>query len=194
MFPSVKWMFFLAVAALFSLAASPALADADVIFSGGGIIRDDSGADAKRITFSVSLFADSGGTSAGQLQFHFHNLDDSYGLDRTRFTASDFDEVFFETRYFEDTPYTYVRIRARGDLNGGAGWSMMVRFADFGIPVRNVALPPNHADAVRIQLFDPAGVHVYDTGWAIENWREQVWRTLLDGGNVTVDMRLTTTP
>lgn len=194
MITSVKLMFFSAVAALFSLAASPALADADVIFSGGGIIRDESGADAKRITFSVNLFAASGGASTGQLQFHFHNLDDSYGLDRSRFTASDFDEVYFETRYFEDTPYTYVRIRARGELNGGAGWSMTVRFADFGVPVRNVALPPNHADAVRIQLFDPTDVHIYDTGWAQENWREQGWRTLLDGGNVTVDMRLASTP
>lgn len=194
MITSVKLMFFSAVAALFSLTTSLALADADVIFSGGGIIRDESGADAKRITFSANLFAASGGAGTGRLQFHFHNLDDSYGLDRSRFTASDFDEVYFETRYFEDTPYTYVRILARGELNGEAGWSMMVRFADFGVPVRNVALPPNHADAVRIQLFDPADIHIYDTGWAQENWREQGWRTLLDGGNVTVDMRLATTP
>jgi hypothetical protein len=87
-----------------------------------------------------------------------------------------------------------VKISAQGELNGAEDWSVVIRFADFGTPVRNKALPPNHADAVRIQLFDPAAVLVYDTGWAQENWREQSRRALLDGGNVTVDMRLVPGP
>lgn len=190
MFPSLKWALIAAGAMLCGLAATPALADADAIFHGGGFITDGRGADAKKITFSVNVFADAGGVAVGQLQFQFHNLDDTYGLDRTRFTATAFDEVIFETRHFEDTPFTFVRIQAHGAFQGSDGWSVTVRFSDFGVPVRNPELPPTHADAVRIQLFDPAEVPIYDSGWAQENWREQSWRALLDGGNVTLDIRL----
>ena len=194
MFPYVKWTLISVFTALLGIATTPALADADVIFSGGGMIADGRGPEAKKITFSVNLFADSGGTSLGQLQFHFHNLDDSYGLDRSQFKATEFEDLLIETRYFEETPYTFVKISAQGELNGAEDWSVVIRFADFGTPASNKALPPNHADAVRIQLFDPTPVLVYDTGWEQENWREQSRRALLDGGNVTVDMRLVPSP
>ena len=174
------------------LTTGPTLAGSDVLFTGGGIIRDGSGAAAKRISFSVNLFADSEGTSAGHLGFGFHNLDDIYGLDQRRFTTSEFDSVLIETHYLDSTPYTFVRIEAHGRLDGGDGWSVLVRFSDFGIPVNDKALPANHADALRIMLFDPSGVAVYDT--ALDYPREQSWRTLLDGGNVAVDMKLALDP
>jgi len=188
MFPCFNRSLIVALAALFSLAAGPTFADSNVLFAGGGIIKDGSRADAKRITFSVNLFVDGGGRSTGQLQFDFHNLDDIYGLDRTRFVASEFDSVQIETHYLDTTPYTFVRIEARGRLDGVEGWSVLARFSDFGVPVRSKELPFEHADALRLMLFDPGGQPVYDT--ALDYPREQSWRTLLDGGNVTVDVKL----
>jgi len=178
----------LALAALLGLAAGPVLAESSVLVAGGGIIKDGSRADAKRITFSVNLFVDGDGGGTGQLQFDFHNLDDIYGLDRTRFVASEFDSVQIETHYLDTTPYTFVRSEARGRLDGVEGWSVLARFSDFGVPVRNKALPFEHADALRLMLFDPGGQAVYDT--ALDYPRDQSWRTLLDGGNVTVDVKL----
>ena len=178
-----------AAAVGFLLVSGPTLAGSDVLFTGGGIIKDGRAAAAKRISFSVNLFANADGISKGHLGFRFHNLDDSYGLDRSRFTASEFDSVLIETHYYrETTPYTFVRIEASGRLNGADGWSVLARFSDFGIPVNDKALPSGDADALRVVLFDPSGVKVYDT--AFDYPREQSWRTLLDGGNVAIDMKL----
>lgn len=188
MFPYVKWILVSVIVTLFSLTAGPVLAGSDVLFTGGGLISDGSGADAKRITFSVGVFVDADGMTDGRLQFHFHNLDDVYALDQTRFSASVFDSVLIETRYRDTTPFTFVRIEARGSLDGVEGWSVLVRFSDFGVPVNNKEMLPENADAVRIMLFGPGGDAVYDT--ALDYPREQSWRTLLDGGNVSVDMRL----
>ena len=188
MIPHIKWIFGTVLLSLFCLTARPVLAGSDVLFTGGGVISEGSGAAAKRITFSVGVFVDAEGTTDGRLQFHFHNLDDVYALDQTRFTATVFDRVVIETRYRDTVPYTFVRIEARGSLDGVEGWSVLVRFSDFGVPVNNRALSPDNADAVRIMLFGPSGDAVYDT--ALDYPREQSWRTLLDGGNVSVDMRL----
>lgn len=192
MFRRVKWPFIAALLTLANLAAGPADAGSDVIFTGGGIITDGSGNTAKRISFSVNLFVNAEGVNEGHLSFNFQNLDDIYGLDRSRFVALDFDSVVVETHYLDTTPYTFVRIEAGGRLNGGDGWSVLVRFSDFGVPVNDKTLPPAHADALRVILFDPSGIAVYDT--ALDYPREQSWRTLLDGGNVAVDMRLVHDP
>lgn len=192
MVPCVKRILGFALVILFSLTAGTVLAGSDVLFTGGGVIKDGSGAAAKRITFSVGLFVDADGLTDGRLQFHFHNLDDVYALDQSRFTASDFDRVVIETRYRDTIPFTFVRIEARGSLDGAEGWSVVVRFSDFGVPVNNRDLSPENADAIRIMLFGPSGDAVYDT--ALDYPREQSWRTLLDGGNVSVDMRLASGP
>jgi hypothetical protein len=192
MFPYIKRILVSASVVLLSLTAGPVMAGSDVLFTGGGLIKDGSGADAKRITFSVGLFVDADGMTDGRLQFHFHNLDDVYALDQTRFTASVFDSVLIETRYRDTVPFTFVRIEARGSLDGEEGWSVLVRFSDFGVPVNNKEMLPENADALRIRLFGPGGDAVYDT--ALDYPREQSWRTLLDGGNVSVDMRLAPDP
>lgn len=188
-FRTLKWTSILAICAVLTLGVGPAFSESNVLFSGGGIVTDGSGAATKRITFSVSLFVDADGTSAGGLRFNFHNLDDNYGPDRRRFTASQFDSVLIETHYFEGTPYTFVRIEARGQLDGMDNWSVLARFSDFGVPIKNPALPTTHADALRLILFEPGGTAVYDT--ALDYPRDQSWRTLLDGGNVVVDIKLT---
>jgi hypothetical protein len=192
MFPYIKRILVSASVVLLSLTAGPVMAGSDVLFTGGGLIKDGSGADAKRITFSVGLFVDADGMTDGRLQFHFHNLDDVYALDQSRFTASVFDSVLIETRYRDTVPFTFVRIEARGSLDGEEGWSVLVRFSDFGVPVNDKEMLPENADALRIRLFGPGGDAVYDT--ALDYPREQSWRTLLDGGNVSVDMRLAPDP
>jgi hypothetical protein len=192
MFPYIKRILVSASVILLSLTAGPVMAGSDVLFTGGGLIKDGSGADAKRITFSVGLFVDADGMTDGRLQFHFHNLDDVYALDQSRFTASVFDSVLIETRYRDTVPFTFVRIEARGSLDGEEGWSVLVRFSDFGVPVNDKEMLPENADALRIRLFGPGGDAVYDT--ALDYPREQSWRTLLDGGNVSVDMRLAPDP
>ena len=169
------------------MTAGPTLAGSDVLFTGGGIIKDGDRATAKRISFSVNLFINSDGMSSGHLGFHFHNLDDAYGLDQSRFKTSEFDSVVVRTQYLDTTPYTFVRIEASGRLDGADDWSVLARFTDFGVPVKNKALPPGRTDALRVILFDPSGVKVYDS--AFDYPREQSWRTLLDGGNVTVDVK-----
>lgn len=197
-------IFAVAFAMLAILAAGPVVAESNALFAGGGFIKEGTGADAKRIGFSVNLFVDAGGTSAGHLQFKFHNVDDSFGLDGSRFVATEFGDVAIVTRYLPDadgTPYTFVRIEARGRLDGEDGWSVLARFSDFGAPVRNKSLPTDYADALRLMLFRPDGVGAfYDTARLstedepVDFPREQSWRTLLDGGNVTVDIRLVADP
>lgn len=194
MFRYFKWMFIPALAALLSLTAIPAFAGSDMLFTGGGFIKDGNGAAAKRISFSVNLYVDTNGISAGHLGFHFHNLDDSYGLDQSHFSTTEFESVFVEARYSEDAaaPFTFVRIEAGGRLDGMDGWSVLVRFTDYGAPARNKSLLHGYADSLRVMLFDPSGVAVYDT--ALDYPREQSWRTLLDGGNVSVNMRFVPDP
>jgi len=165
-----------------------------VSITGGGVIREGAGADARQITFALDILTEQSELFAGHLQIHFHDLDDFYVLDRSRFSAAEFDEVFVETRDFEGMPYTFIRIRARGQLDGEDGWSVLLRFSDFGPPVRNGRAPASHSDAVRIILMDPDyqpdDAYYYDT--AFDFPRDQSWRTLLDGGNVSVHLTAST--
>jgi hypothetical protein len=118
------------LAAILCLTAGPALADSDALFTGGGFIKDGRGAAAKRISFSVDLYVSADGVGAGHLQFHFHNLDDGYGLDQSHFSTTEFDSVFIEARQLVDaTPFTFVRLEAGGRLDGMDGWSVLVSFS-----------------------------------------------------------------
>lgn len=170
---------------LLTLVSAP-VAASETAFSGGGIIRDGQGPDAKKITFSTDILIDEEGQNAGFLQFVFHNLDDVFDLDKSRFIASDFSEVSISTRSFElPDDHFFIRIRAHGQLDGEDGWSVLARFTDFGPPNSAGVETGNARDAVRIMLFAPSGVEAwYDT--ALDYPREQSWCALLDGGNVTV--------
>lgn len=104
-----------------------------------------------------------------------------------------------ETRYLSNDvnnpTYTFIRIVAYGHLNGEDGWSTVTRFADDLVDLDYNVLP----DAVRIQIYDPSGDLVYDTGsgpipqgeseMVYDFPHEQSWRTFLDGGNVTVHFK-----
>ena len=105
---------------LLTLVSVSVTAASETAFSGGGIIRDGHGPDAKKITFSTDILIDEEGQNAGFLQFIFHDLDDVFDLDKSRFIASDFSEVSILTRSFESPDdHFFIRIRAHGQLDGG---------------------------------------------------------------------------
>jgi hypothetical protein len=169
-----------------TLISASVTAASETSFSGGGIIRDGQGSDAKKISFSTDILIDEDGQNAGFLQFIFHDLDDVFDLDNSRFVASEFSEVSILTASLEyPDDHFFIRIRAQGRLDGEEGWSVLARFTDFGPPNRAGVETGNARDALRIMLFAPTGGEAwYDT--ALDYPREQSWRTLLDGGNVTV--------
>lgn len=181
-----KLLFGFTVAVLFTVAADPVLAGSETFFTGGGILKEGQGRDARKITFSVNVHVDQDDQVSGHFQVNFQQLDDYYNLDKSRFTTAEFTDLVIATRDFV-TPddHFFVRLDAIGQLDGEDGWRVLARFADWGAPVHDPADSGNLADSVRIMLFAPFGGElVYDT--ARDYPREQVYRTLLDGGNVTV--------
>ena len=174
-------------AVLFALGATSAdsvLADTEMFFTGGGVIRDGNGSAAKKITFSVDMFSIEGSQPEGRIQFQFHKVG-SPDLNKSRFIAYDFDEIYINMSVDQDlVPCTFIKVWAYGQLNGEDGWSVVARFTDYGNPPGSKVKAGTSSDAVRIQLFAPGkSESVYDT--ALDYPHEQGWRALLDGGNVS---------
>ncbi len=184
MFRSTKSVVFVTLITLLALSAGPVLADTEAFFTGGGVIRDGHGLDAHKITFSVDVFVVGEGQPEGQIQFQFH-VTGNPGLNKSKFEATEFSEFSVNTLETEELGnFTYIRLWAHGELNREDGWSVLARFTDFGMPAGKQNKSDARGDAVRIMLFDPNGEAVYDT--AQDYPREQSWRALLDGGNVTL--------
>lgn len=191
MFSCGKLILRSAMTALFVLSAGPIWAGSEVFLTGGGVIRDGRGPDTRKITFSADIFMIEEGQSEGQIQFQFHRVGNP-DFDKRKFTANDFSEFSVYTNESETLGiYNFIRIWAHGQLNGEDGWSVLVRFTDFGTPAGGKDNSNGRADAVRIMLFDPYGALVYDT--AQDYPKEQGWRALLDGGNVAVHFRFDST-
>lgn len=75
-------------------------------------------------------------------------------------------------------------MNAEGKFNGEDGWTIVVPFSDFVNPGNAMATKDYLSDAIRIS----AGINVYDTVDANDGFpRKQSWRTLIDGGNITVN-------
>ena len=181
------------------MAIYPVVANSETFFTGGGIIKEGHGKDANKITFGVNIFTNElGAPSTGSLQINFHNTYYDYlgndNFDKCKFMTTDITGGVIETRLLDGNPdndYIFVRIEAFGQFNGEDGWSTVTRFSDFGQPGTGIL-----SDAVRIQIYDPSGELVYDTGsgpvpvgetmMIYDYPHEQSWRTILDGGNVTV--------
>lgn len=177
------------MAALILVGMSPVWADSEMFFTGGGIIKEGKGMDARKITFAADVSLIDEGQPAGHFQVNFHDVDDIYGLDQGRFSAADFSDMAIDSRDFiSPDDHLFVRFRAYGTFNGEEDWCVLARFSDFGRPARQHSAIDNAADATRLILFNPQGDLVYDT--AHDYPREQAWRTLLDGGNVTVHIRI----
>ena len=181
----------LGIVAILAVAATPCVADNEITVNGGGIIKEGLGLDLNKITFSVNVYADDDVPEGiGHFQARFHHLALHPDLERSGFFSNEITGLYLSENEFHDgiitTPYTFIKIWADGRLGREEGWSVVIRLSDFGTPPEKKGLPYNHADGVRIQLFDPDGIHVYDTAWEGEFSREQSWRHVLDGGNVSV--------
>ncbi|MDH3788054.1 MAG: hypothetical protein OES53_05770 [Xanthomonadales bacterium] len=176
-----------AILASAALTSATCLANFVTTVNGGGIIKEGAGTDENKITFSLNVYADDDvPEGVGHFQAQFHRLALHPGLEKSRFFSRDITGFYIGPGNFESTPNTSVKIWASGRLDREDGWSVIIRFADFGNPKKNKGLPQNHVDAVRIQLVNPNGEYVYDTAWEAEFSREQGWRHLLDGGNISV--------
>ena len=177
----------LATLAFLAMAVAPILAASETTVNGGGIISEGKGLNQNKISFSVDIYADEDvPEGVGRLQIRFHRLPLHPDLEMSGFFSSEITGLYLGPNSFESTPYTFIKVWADGRLDREPGWSVVVRFSDFGIPPKKKGLPFNHADAVRIQLFDPDGWAVYDTALVGEFTREQSWRHVLDGGIISV--------
>ena len=175
--------------------AQSAIAVCKTYFTGGGNITEGHGKDSLKITFATNVLYDYGGLPAGVIHFNFVNTSSGF-LDGGTFFSKEINEFYIDPRELtgiDDSEYFFVRITATGQFDGEDGWTITARFADFKDPNKKQkgafgAL----SDAVRLQVFDPEGDHVYDTAWLEdpprpnEFNRDQVWRTFLDGGIVNV--------
>jgi hypothetical protein len=186
----------------------------DAIITGGGIITEGQGKDALKITFGVNVlikyFADENGTfvdeygnetinnelvfaeqPVGNIHINFHNTGYSNDTDKGKFTTTEITWMRINPQSYPDSEgepnFIFVSLAADGKFNGEDGWTLQFRLSDFGNPGSSKATKNNLSDAVRITIIDPDGILVYDTAYMnLEFPREQGWRTLLDGGNLTV--------
>lgn len=185
---SFRYLVASVVAVCFSVATIEQLnAGSEVAVTGGGIINERVNGENWKVSFSLAVFGYDSEVETGHFQMRIHDVDDSYALDKSKFSATDFEYLVLENREFEGTPYTWVKFLAHGSMDGEEGWSASVRLSDFGTPVRNKNTPDNHSDAIRFFLLDPdyqGGEFYYDS--AFEFTRDQLWKALLDGGNFTV--------
>jgi hypothetical protein len=176
-----------AMLAILAVATAPCLGDNEITVTGGGIIKEGAGALLNKITFSVNVYADDDvPQGTGHFQARFHRLPLHPDLEMSRFFSTEITGLYIGD--CSERPCTFIKIWADGRLDGEADWSVVIRLTDFGNPPHKKGPPIDHADAIRIQLFDPDDFHVYDTAWEGEFSREQSWRHLLDGGNISVQV------
>jgi hypothetical protein len=170
-----------------ALTTSTCLANFVTTVNGGGIIKEGTGTNENKITFSLNVYADDDiPEGVGHFQAQFHRLALHPDLEKSRFFSRDITGFYIGTDNLASTPFTFVKIWANGRLDGEDNWSVIIRFSDFGNPKKKKGLAQNQADAVRIQLFNSNGEQVYDTAREDEFSREQGWRHLLDGGNISI--------
>jgi len=181
----------LALALVFGLmvgTVSAAEVDCDGRVTGGGQIREGK----YKISFGISLRV-----VDGELVFHnttiqFHNVSVDE-LDGGKFKGKELTRVsFYENRpssvpYDNEGCYQVVRYDVTGKFNGEDGYKVIVRLEDAGEPGRK--------DNIRIELYAPDGLLLYDTTDKVaggskdfpgESNNEGTARHLLDKGNFQV--------
>jgi len=160
----------------------------DEYVSGGGqIIEEEEGAkqkDWKKISFGGAVF-EYDGLYFGEWEVNFHNAEVN-GLNKSKFHTSSILDINFFSSTGEATCNDAVNFEALGEWNGTPGYKLIFRVGD--------ALSPGHFtkdafDTVRVELYDPDGVEVYDT-YPNEFTHESSCfggaRTGLDNGNLTI--------
>jgi hypothetical protein len=165
------------------MSAQQVIAECVPFLTGGGVITEGHGKNKLNITFAVNLFIYEGEPALGSLQVNFHNVDNE-DVNFSGFSSIDtFSEVYFEVREQDGEEFVFVRFIATGQFNGEDGWSILVHLTDYGKPGIGKKDAEDLSDAVRFTLIAPDTNLAYDT--ALSFPREQVWRVLLDGGNLT---------
>jgi hypothetical protein len=152
------------------------------VSGGGQIIEAPDG--AKRPEWSVISFggwAQGTGPYMGEWEVNFHNVNmDS--LHKAQFHSTNITQINY---YVGDsgTCNTALNLTAYGTLNGEPGYSVVLRFGDFG--------SPGYADTVRIELYKVGYGKVFDTygsEFAAESSCVGTARTGLDAGNITITL------
>ena len=161
-------------------------------FSGGGQIRDEEGNKKKdwdKISFSGWVGTTTSGMEIGELTVIFHNVDDSYALDKTTFTTDGIVEL--ESLSYTnvgglpadppESDYNKVVFRVNGTLLDKHGseiagdWDMVINARDTGEPAEN--------DDIRFELYNGATLK-YDS--SIEFPTPHEARTKLAAGNMQI--------
>ena len=137
--------------------------------NGGGHIADGVGRAAEKISFGGNLTLDATGSASGEWQTTFHNVSPAW-LDGGIFHGSVFTAVAF-TDSGGGLPFESAAFTVSGRLNGTDGWVLRVAAVD-GV-----------SDSILVELFDPALLMVYSSGWDFP--AEEGARHRLDGGNLT---------
>ncbi len=179
-----KLMISITLAVLFLMIPHYALAKPDTKVTAGGALFEGKGKDAQKITFGLNISIDEEGQYSGHIQINFHNvLDDS--LDKSKFKSTNINEIWSSENIYDEEKFHFIGVNTSGQLNGEVGWALVIRMSDFGEPGRTKLDTYNLSDAMRISVFNPIDVHVWDTAMEDVGYpREQAWRTLLNGGNI----------
>ncbi|MBN1152612.1 MAG: LamG domain-containing protein, partial [Dehalococcoidia bacterium] len=150
----------------------------DGYLSGGGQIVEEVG--PKRSAWNAISFGGVAGDAesaglVGEWEVNFHNVSVDT-LDKTKFHSTDIHAMNF----FNQSCGITVNFTAFGEWEGIPGYKMIFRAQDAG--------EPGSGDNVRIELYDPGNVLVYDTSsngdFANESTCNGTLRTMLDSGNL----------
>lgn len=161
--------------------------------TGGGQLTDDNDGDLKKkdheqISFGGNVGVRLDGTLHGQWQANLHNVSDD-SLDKGKFHSTSIDSVIFqnidtlEEAAPPESVYNFIEFSATGRFNGEDGWSVTVRATDTGEP-GNGKNAGADSDSLRVRLFDPNGVEVYDSQTDFP--AQQGDRHELDNGNIQI--------
>lgn len=161
--------------------------------TGGGQIIDDNDGSLKANRLEVISFGGNVGVALdgglhGQWQATLHNVSVN-SLDKGNFHTTSIDRVVFQDLDSIEDPappealYNFIRFDATGRFNGEDGWSVSVRATDTGEP-GNGPNAGEDKDSIRILLYDPSDVLVYDSQSDFP--AQQAGRHELDRGNIQI--------
>ena len=155
---------------------------ADGHVNGGGQMIEEEGdkKDWYKISFGGGIWNVGSEGYIGEWEVNFHNVSVN-SLDKTKFHTTDISIINFYPPS-SNTCVAAMNFTAYGKWNGIPGYKLIFRAGD--------ADNPKGLDTVRVELYDPYNVKVYDTyggGFADESSCVGTARTGLDNGNIKID-------
>lgn len=156
---------------------------ADGRISGGGQIIEEHGEKHKdwyKISFGGGIWDVGSEGYIGEWEVNFHNVSEDE-LDKTKFHTTDIEVINFYLPT-SGTCVAAMNFTASGEWNGMPGYKIKFRAGD--------ADGPKGLDTVRVQLYNPSNIEIYDThddGFKDESSCVGSSRTGLDNGNIKID-------